>query len=495
MKILFIGNKYEFLGIEYISAVLRNNNHSFESILDPFLFSDVFLKIDFLSKLFNFKKKVIKKIEEYKPDLIVFSVMTDEYKWACNIAKAIKQEIPIVLGGIHPTSVPEIVLRNSFVDFVIVGEGEYAMLELVNELEKDKPNFNIKNLYYKKGKKIIKNEIRPLINLNFLPFPDKEVYYSKIPCLKDEYRIITSRGCPYNCSYCCNNLYKKMYPNENYLRRRNVNDVILELLLVKRKYNPKLIYFVDDSFVYSKKWLRTFSKEYKNKINLPFKCFSSPKYLDKEVISILKYMGCTRVQVGLQSTSEKIRKDICHRIESNEHIKEIIKFSKEERVPIHIDHMFGLPTQTTKDLINATKFYNEIKPEKINFFWLKYYPKTDIINIAIKKGILNKSDINKINNNNFGKEDTRRGGSAENMPDYKEMKRFQGLLSLIPFVPKRVISFMLNKKLYKSISFSYSFVLIIPRMITAISNKDFRFETFLLLKIYLYIYFVGINSH
>lgn len=139
MKISFIYLGSENLGIEYLSSVLKKSGHKVELIFDPALFCDKhYLNVDFLAKLFDSRKKIIKRVLESRPDLIGFSVFTHNYKWALSIASLIKKEIdiPIIFGGVHPTILPEDVIANNSVDMICIGEGEEALLELMDNFGK-----------------------------------------------------------------------------------------------------------------------------------------------------------------------------------------------------------------------------------------------------------------------------------------------------------------------------------------------------------------------
>jgi len=184
MKIAFVNDfsqrlGIQYLGIQYISAVLKSGGHKTKLFVDPQLFKDSHCSIKVLSRHFDFKREIIHELKIYQPDLIGFSVVTDFYHRACELSAAIKGEmdVPVIFGGIHPSSAPEGVIKNDFVDIVCVGEGEFPMLELVNSIEKGRIDYSIKNLWFKKDGKIVKNELRPLIaDLDKLLFPDQELY-------------------------------------------------------------------------------------------------------------------------------------------------------------------------------------------------------------------------------------------------------------------------------------------------------------------------------
>jgi len=335
MKVLFVHPESECLGIEYLSAVLKQAGHKTDLVFDPMLFMDQLFRIKILHKVFDYKKIIIKEIIKKKPEAVCFSVVSSNYRWACKTAKEIKKKlnVPIIFGGIHPTSVPEVVIKNDYVDYVVVGEGEYALLNLVNVIESGNPTHKINNVWSKHRRMVIKNSPRELIsNLDTIPFPDKEIFKGIIPRFFDMYTTITSRGCPHSCSYCNNSFMKKFYQGKGkYLRRRSVDNVIEELSQAKATGFNKVI-FHDETFNHDTVWLREFSKKYKKEINLPFFCWISPTNINKEVVRLLKSAGCRSVEMGVQTHNKEIAKKTLKRYCSRSETENAIRLLKEENL-------------------------------------------------------------------------------------------------------------------------------------------------------------------
>jgi len=177
MKILFIHLGREQIGIEYLSAVLKKEGHQTDLLHDPGLFSseDHIFCSPFLEGIFK-KKDIIEQVLLKKPDVVAFSVYTSTYQWCCHWAAEIKKvfSVPIIFGGIHPTLMPEQSIANSFVDFVIQGEGEDSFLSLLAALKGHAKLAEVKNLCFKKGEeKIINPFEHSLRALDDLPHPDK----------------------------------------------------------------------------------------------------------------------------------------------------------------------------------------------------------------------------------------------------------------------------------------------------------------------------------
>lgn len=404
MKVLFIYSGAENLGIEYLSAFLKLHGHETSLLFDPALFSSaVLVQNNFLSKLLVKDDEIFEKVIAAKPDLIAFSCITATYRWSVNLAKRIRQQsnIPIVFGGIHITSVPEEVMRHNFIDYAILGEGEYALLELLEYLGRDdnRTLSGIQNLVYRDGDGIHFNPVRNYIqDIDSLPFPDKELFYDKIPLMSEIYIVLTSRGCPFACTYCCNNIYHNLYSHQNHTRRRSPENVIAELKQAKEKWNPKLITFEDDVFSTSIPWLEDFIPLYKKEIGIPFSCLTHPANISKRAAELLKDGGCRLIMIGIQTGSERMRRDIFNRKESNEKILESTRFVRDAGISLlSVDIILGGPTETEEDMEKSLDLCRRIDPDRILTFWLSYYPNTEIIKIAEDAGDLSKADILKIN--------------------------------------------------------------------------------------------------
>lgn len=449
MKIAFIYPGYENLGIEYLSSALQKAGHETELFFDPVLFSDSGgINIPYLSRYFDYSGRVLNEISGFKPQLICFSCGSDDFYWALNTARKIKMKfsIPIVFGGAHATCVPEAVIGHPCVDFVCLGEGEEALVELAAAVEGGSKDYSIRNIFHKDKGSIISNEVRPLKdNLDEISFPDKELYYRKYKFMFPGYMIITSRGCPHACSYCINSILRDMYDGKGrYLRRRSPENVIEELKAAKNRYGPEFVHFCDEVFTCDKDWLRRFLLFYKQNVNLPFACYVSPSFADEETIALLKEGGCFKAQMGVQTLNEKNRREMLNRHYTNEDVSRIIGSFKRNKIYITCDNIFGLPGQDERELEEMARFYLDNKPDHAEVFWLKYYPRTPIINTAKRMGLIGEDKIKEMENNPRGI------GIARGGDTYKrEFSRFQLFLNLFQLLPKPLCSFILKKRIYR----------------------------------------------
>jgi radical SAM superfamily enzyme YgiQ (UPF0313 family) len=470
MRIVFVYKEAESLAIEYLSAVLKQHGHQTSLIFESYLFDTNYLYIPAIYERANRPAKTANRILAEKPDLVAFSVVSDYYQWECAVAEELKKRshVPIVVGGIHVTALPEKVLRKPFFDFAVIGEGEYALLDLVNALETSSSTKEIANVWSHSNGTLIQNPPRPPIaELDSLPFPDKSIFSDKVPVYNEIYYVLTSRGCPYACTYCCNNVIHRLYGGRSFLRKRSPQNVIEELKHAREKYPFKMVFFVDDDFLSKREWLEQFLEAYKKEIKTIFRCIGSARHIDEEVASMLADSGCRRVQIGIQTWNEELKRKVCHRYETNEQIIKACEAVKRAGIYLDVDHIFGLPLHEEADYIEAVRRYAQVRPDHINCFWMRYYPGTEIIDIARRNDMLSDEDINAIEEgierNYF------RGGSVK---DVRPMAKVQTLFTLIPFLRPGIIELLLRHGWYRWLLRSFTFFFVFPRLIQMPFHKD-----------------------
>jgi len=403
MKIALTSVAYESLAISILSAIAKKEGHDVKLIHIPTIFKDGLTReFKRLSGFFSNDKDIFKKLQAYQPDLIAFSVTTFDYQRTLHYAEIFKKICPqtkIVFGGIHVSSVPEVVIANDFIDYVVIGEGEIAFTEIIKHIRKGDSTEPIVNTWYKsKDNRIIKGkQIGFIQDLDSLPHFDKDIWKEVSP-IQSYYLTMTSRGCPYNCSYCFNHFFRNL-PEEksNYIRRRSVQHVIEELTAVKEKYDIRLIEFWDDVFILDRKWLKEFLDEYKKKIALPFKCYIHVNLFDEEIATWLKDAGCNWVDFGIQHINEEYRKKYLKRNESNAAIADTLKLLKKHKIVSFADYIVGLPGDTREHNEEARLFFLENMPDIIEPYWMSYHPKTEILGKGFEHNVLNDEVMNAIN--------------------------------------------------------------------------------------------------
>ena len=254
--------------------------------------------------------------------------------------------------------------------------------------------FLVCGLWVKKNKRVVRNPLRNLISdLDVLPFIDREVYYSKYPVLRDASTksFIFSRGCPFRCSFCFNNVYARMFKNKGgYLRFRSPESVIKEILEVKQKWGLEWVQFHDSTFNSVYKYSEKFLEEYiANKDMLPgFICNVRADNLDNHLVGLLKQAGCDKVTIGVQHGREYYRRDLLNRggDQSDERIIRSCGLLKKNGIRVYVDFIVGLPGETVEDVFESIGFCRLLDPDGVNSYLLSPFPGTDIHRFCVEHG-------------------------------------------------------------------------------------------------------------
>ena len=362
---------------------------------------------------------ITRQLKEHAKDveLICVSCMTATFMSFKKISKRLQDlGIPIVMGGVHPTVKPEESLE--YADYVCVGEGEEVLAELIERLENKKRTDNIKNIWTKKNDKIIKNGLRKITNdLSKFPVPKfhfEKIFYYHNGIIKNlnktrnlinafyrkYYYILTSRGCPYRCKYCLNDCLIKIDKDFARIRRRSNYHIIEELKNIKR-FLPKyeIIGFVDDDFcAQSFENLKVFCERYKKEIDMPFFCASTPTSITEEKLKILLEAGMVRLEIGIQSISDFVNKEIYGRYALKNSVIKAVKMLENYRYKVDICYDFILDNywETEETRKESLEFVLSLKkPYTLSLFSLTLYPGTGLYDRAKKEGKI-KDDLKEV---------------------------------------------------------------------------------------------------
>jgi anaerobic magnesium-protoporphyrin IX monomethyl ester cyclase len=451
MKVAFVYQAYESLGLEYLSAVLKQHGHKTRLFFDTSLFDDFYCYNSVLKEIYDIRKLLIRKLVEYRPDIVCFSALTSSFQWSLGMARQIKRvmDVPIVFGGQHPTSAPEATLESNDVDYVVIGNGEFPLLELVQAIETGRDMHAIRNVWFKMNGRIISNPLRPMFGgFENLPWPDKELFFEATPSVDYGYTTLTSRGCKNSCAYCYNSVLKKIYGAQEYIFLRPIDDVMEELKWAKSKNRLNFIMFQDDDFLQKKEFALTFLDRYASEIAAPFWCLVHPITLDEESISALKRANCVEVEMGVQSIKEVVRKDIIGRSEEIGHITQAISLFKKYGIFISVDYILNLPKQSPEDLLDAAKFFQKNRTDRINLYWLTYYPRTRLTDAAASEGKLNGLDLHRIFHG-LNPKSVMTGGSVFD----KSYGPIHTLFWLMNILPAKWIDALIDKGWYRRLPF------------------------------------------
>ena len=449
MNILFLQKDvFEKPAIMLLSAILKKGGHQCDVLID------------------DLEKDMVKRALKINPDIIAFSITTGESAWMNKIGKKIRKKFKklIICGGPHATFYPA-VINEDYLDVICIGEGERAILDLVNALERDKDITKIKNLIVKKDGKVYKNELRPLISdLDSIPFLDRTFYGRYDFFFRNqknkftgntgsEALMETSRGCPFRCSFCFNKIYSEIYNGKGkIIRRRSVSNAIKEIKEIKKRNpNLKFIDFVDDVFTLPPRaWLNNFLERYKMEINIPFTCTTRSDLIDEDIIKKLKDANCVSTKIGIESGNENIRNNILNKGVTNQQIIKAANLIKKYGIKLQTFNMLGTPGETLDTAFETFELNKKISPTYAWCSLLNPYPGTEIFKYAVENNYLDENfDFKNIGHSFFIT-------TPIEMKNKKEICNLQKIFSLCVFLhlPKKLVKFLIKlpfTKLYELI--------------------------------------------
>ena len=324
----------EALDLEPLANVLRGAGHRLSFVYEPDTFgvSDNVFQLPALARLLADDRRTVARILDARPDVVLFSVLSSTYAWCRQIATAVKAAdrpswpvvagkdaspaLPIVFFGLHPSLVPERVMRDPCVDYVIAGEVEGVIQPLLEAVSTGQEVSAAGNLWYRDGGSARFTHRAELVDLDALPLPDKELFAPYVSH-HYSYSAMVSRGCPYRCTFCEETCSKKLYGGR-YFRRKAVDTVLRELVAGKRRYRYREVIFKDSYLSGDRKWLRGLMDGYRREIGVPFKCFCTISSFDEETARLLKEGGCYCIEFGLQTWNDRLRREVLDRRETSE---------------------------------------------------------------------------------------------------------------------------------------------------------------------------------
>ena len=363
MKVLLISlnirtqfrSHYPF-GTGALSAFLKIHGHQ------TFMFH-----LDKASQL----RKLPTILKEFSPQVAGISGSACQAEYFHPIIKTIKQwqNIPVILGGVHPTLNALDMIKMNGVDAICRGEGEHPFLDYLTKVEQNQPVFDIPNFVFEKDGELIENQSRSFIkDINALPFVDRDsIDFQRIIDLNNGHLVmLVGRGCAWNCAFCSNTEFKK-YGSGTYARNRNVEHVIEELKYLSGRYRFKLLMFRDDTLTWNRNWILKFLEEYSRLFSYPFDILTRADCLDKEIMDALKNAGCRNIFMGLDSGSDYIRNDILNKYHSGEQVKEVAAYLNHIGIKAVISNMVGLPYETPEYFQKTISLNKEIHKNQIVF--------------------------------------------------------------------------------------------------------------------------------
>lgn len=338
---------------------------------------------------------ILHKANEFSPDVVGFSVLTGYQKRYLQLGQALKQNLttnPLILfGGPHATFFPQVVLEEG-VDIVCRGEGEGALLDILDAVDSGNDPAGIGNTAVNQNGELKAFPMRPLVDLDKIPFPDRNIY-KDYPIIheSDMVTFMASRGCPFNCSFCFNKDMVSMVKDlGSWVRFRSVDNLIEEIELVQHTKKIRYIDFHDDTFIMKRKWVFEFLDAYASNFSTPFTCNIRADLIDLEMAKALKKSGCSRVSFGLESGNEDLRNLLLKKSLTDAQIRKAADILHQVNLPFFTYNMIGLPGERLQDAFKTLELNIEIGAQCAWTSIFQPFPGTQLANYCVEKGFLEK---------------------------------------------------------------------------------------------------------
>lgn len=372
--------------LAYAAALLKKNNK--EIIL-----------IDAIAESMDYET-FQKKVSIYGPDIIILETSTPSFENDIGIIKEITLNLrncKIILSGSHVSVFAAEVLRNyEFVDYILMGEYEYSLFDLVNCLKSNGNLEKILGLAYRQKNGIKVNARRSAIkNIDNLPWPMREglpMYnyndgFCGLPT--PNVQVLASRGCPYQCSFC---LWPQVIYGEYIHRKRTPERVADEIQYLLREYNFKAVYFDDDVFNVDKDYAMGICNELKmRRINIPWAAMAKVDLVDEEMLENMHNSGLYAFKYGIESADQNVLQSCKKSVDLNK-AEQMIRLTKDIGIKVHLTFCLGLPHET-KDTVNKTiEFIDRVRPDSLQVSFATPFPGTEYFKYLKKKGHLLSDD-------------------------------------------------------------------------------------------------------
>lgn len=367
------------LGLAYIAAVLEAEKHAVRII-------------DIDAEALTYEK-LGRIFQDEKPDMVGITATTPVFYSALRIAETVKENSSAytVIGGIHATLMPKECAESSFIDFVVVGEGEKTIVELVDAIRDKGDVSNIKGLVYRKGSEIVLNEARePIQDLDAIPFPARHLFKNQKYTYPDALRypacpIITSRGCPGNCTFCT-----AKYLHGKRFRCRSAENVLDEIETLIKDHGVREIHIWDDNFITNRNRVFAFRDGVlKRKIKVLFSFPNGVRadFISRDILKALKDFGTYSIAIGVESGNQNIL-DMIQKGIKLEQIENAFRLAKEIKLETWGFFLLGLPGEDGKTMSDTIDFAIKLDPDIAKFHVLKPFPKSAVYEQLKAQGLI-----------------------------------------------------------------------------------------------------------
>lgn len=330
------------------------------------------------------------RVEAGAPDLIGISMTTRQWLRGRAVANDLRTMgtsvgVPVVAGGLHATFSPETVLAEPGFDAVCLGEGERPFAALLRHLAEGGriDRARLPNIWVKGGSH---PGLGPLVErIDDIPFMARDM-------LDERWGVVhmtTQRGCPFPCTYCAARMYDQLYEGVGkYGRRRSIDSVLRELEAIRAAGPLSYVIFLDDTFTIHQPWIFEFARVFPRRIGVPFSIHARAETMNPKLIDALAAAGCRHVVYGVESGSERIRREVMKRPVTNERLVEVFRRTREAGILVTANYMIGVPGETPEDLRATIDLHHRLEPLDFGYFVFYPFPGTHLFEVCRQRGYL-----------------------------------------------------------------------------------------------------------
>lgn len=354
-------------------------------------------------------KEFMQKINAFNPSIVGFSCTSHQLKYLKKYSDVLRghTEILQISGGVGSTLDPEWILTNTCVKGVCIGEGEIPLDNLLRNIEVGRDLCDTEGFHWSLSGTIKKNPV-PQFKSDFsdTELPDHSIFEKSVVGNGDGSNgisIMLSRGCPYNCYYCCNDALSRVYPfPKGYFRIYPVEySIRLIEKVIRQCPGTKFIHFEDDLLIANKEWFSRFADEYLRRIKMPYRVCARIECITPDILLLLKNSGCKLVFVGLESGDEQVRSKVLNRKYSNSLFIEKCRMIKESGLKLFTFNIVGFPFEGRREMENTFALNKTVSPHSGVCTFFYPYKHTELYDICQKEALLkNSAEMLEITNYN-----------------------------------------------------------------------------------------------
>ncbi len=413
MNVLFVTHidSRPSMGVMYLSAVLRRAGHS-------------------TAVAHLHERSVARALASERFDAIALSYPSLFARRGAELSRRIRRVFdgPIFAGGPHATFCPEALLAGSEVDAACVGEGEAALPEALDAIAAGRSVAGLRGWWARRDGEIVRAPLRSLEpELDSLPFPDRDILSPHLTFGDRVQTYLFSRGCPFQCTYCFEPVYQRLFRGLGpSVRRRSVESAIEELVLVQRTRQVRLNMIYDDTFNLDPEWLEAFCRAYGEKVRVPFTCKIRPDLLDESTVALLARAGCALVFMGVETGNEHTRAKVLGRRVKDRSIVDAATWIRRHSMKLVTYNLAAIPGAGYEDDVSTLDLNLTCRPDMAMVMFLQPYAGTELHDKAIELGLWSPEDDERLERSGLGVYDR----SPLRFTDDAERRRVENLRHL-----------------------------------------------------------------